>query len=163
MKKWAEKKLKIYTRPEILEKMRSWCAYQERSTRQAILQLKQLGADGDWHEEIIKTLEDEGFINNERFAVQFALGKSKGRGWGAMKIKQRLQAEMGAVPALAAGMAQMDETAALEKLRKALAIKKEALEKKQDPQIKAKLIRFCLGRGFTLEQALEAVKKETSK
>jgi SOS response regulatory protein OraA/RecX len=45
-------------------------------------------------------------------------------------------------------------TRALEKLKKDLSKKRGELERKQDPHVRDKLLRFCLSRGFALEDAL---------
>ena len=74
-----------------LLKMQSWCAYQERCQHDARNKLYELGLWPEAVENIIVKLIEENFINEERFAIQFAKGKFNIKKWGRIKIKQELK------------------------------------------------------------------------
>ena len=58
-----------------LQKLRHYCTYQERSHYEVIQKLWQLSVKKSEHDEIIATLIDEDYLNEERFAIQYAGGK----------------------------------------------------------------------------------------
>jgi regulatory protein len=78
--------------PEIaLNKMRKWCAYQERSQFDARNKLIEFRIETAVRENIISTLIEENFLNEERFAIALARGKLRIKSWGKIKIKAALR------------------------------------------------------------------------
>ena len=82
---------KFLTPLQALERLRKYCAYQERSQQEVRTKLLSLGVRGSDLENIIVRLIEEGFINEERFAIAFAGGKFRMKGWGKNKITQELK------------------------------------------------------------------------
>ena len=79
------------TLPEkAFQKLKHFCGYQERSHAEAKQKLYSLGLFGKDVEELISRLIEEEYLNEERFAVAFASGKSRNNGWGRIKIKHAL-------------------------------------------------------------------------
>src|SRR5687768_6760682 len=74
-----------------LQKIKSWCAYQERSQRETRQKLGTFGLHADDIEGIIAELIQENFLNEERFALAFAGGKFRIKQWGKNKIKAGLK------------------------------------------------------------------------
>jgi regulatory protein len=69
-----------------LQKLKHYCGYQERSHAEVKQKLYSLGLFKKEVEECISSLIEEGYLNEERFAVQFASGKLRIKGWGKQKI-----------------------------------------------------------------------------
>ena len=74
---------KYLTKEQALQKLRQYCGYQERSHAEAQQKLWDLGVHRAEHDEIISTLIEEDYLNEERFAKQFAGGKFRMKDWGA--------------------------------------------------------------------------------
>jgi len=74
-----------------LEKLRKYCAYQERCHQEVRSKLLSIKIYGDELEEIISELIKDNYLNEERFACAFARGKFRMKMWGRNKIKQHLQ------------------------------------------------------------------------
>jgi regulatory protein len=74
-----------------LEKMRQWCAYQERSQYEARRKLQAAGIEPVEAEQMIANLVSENFINEQRFARAFAGGKFRLKQWGRNKIRLELK------------------------------------------------------------------------
>jgi regulatory protein len=74
-----------------LQKLKHFCGYQERSHLEAKQKLYSLGMLKREVEELISRLIEEGYLNEERFATQFASGKSRIKGWGRQKIHYELR------------------------------------------------------------------------
>lgn len=74
-----------------MQKLRQYCAYQERSHTEVVQKLWDLGVWRSEHDAIIAALIEDDYLNEERFAVQFAGGKFRMKGWGRKKILYALK------------------------------------------------------------------------
>ena len=75
----------------IIEKARKYCAYQERCAYDVKMKLINWQINKNDIEDIINTLKNEKFIDNERFAIAFATGKLRNNKWGKNKIYYALK------------------------------------------------------------------------
>jgi len=83
---------RVKTSPEkALQKLRHYCGYQERSHIEVKQKLYSLGFFEKEAEELISRLIEDGYLNEERFAISFASGKSRNNGWGRIKIRHGLE------------------------------------------------------------------------
>lgn len=81
---------KTYTIDEAKQRVEHFCAYQERchkEVRQKLLQMRMIPEAIDL---IVVHLIEHNFLNEERFAQQFALGKFRIKHWGKQRIKREL-------------------------------------------------------------------------
>src|SRR3569623_1691415 len=85
------KKSKIFEEKTALQKAEHYCAYQERSQQEVRDNLYEWGQYPSVVENIISRLIEGNFLNEERFAKAYALGKFRQKGWGRIKIKQGLK------------------------------------------------------------------------
>jgi regulatory protein len=74
-----------------LNRLKHYCGYQERSHSDVKQKLYSFGLPKKEVEELISRLIEEGYLNEERFALQFASGKSRIKGWGKQKIRHELR------------------------------------------------------------------------
>mgnify|MGYP001548641767 FL=1 len=79
------------SREKALQKLKHYCGYQERSHGEVKQKLYTLGLFKNEVDEIISQLIQEGYLNEERFAIQFASGKFRIKGWGKQKIQYGLK------------------------------------------------------------------------
>ena len=84
------KKIRVGKEQAILS-IRHFCAYQERAQQEVRDKLYELGMTMPEVEEIIANLISENFLNEERFAISFAGGHFRIKGWGKLNIKMALQ------------------------------------------------------------------------
>ena len=127
-----------------LQKLQSFCGYQERSLSEVTTKLKDLGIFGDTQEAIIEKLKADNFLNEERFALAYARGKFRIKSWG--KVRIRLELHMRKVPdsLIKKAMKEIDtEGGYLETLEKLLRYK--LIETKGDRE---KAANYALRRGF---------------
>ena len=80
------------TPEQYTEKARKYCAYRERCSSEVIDRLRQMGAGDAVRHQVIKRLQEEGFIDDERFAGLYARGKFQNNQWGKIKIRAGLLA-----------------------------------------------------------------------
>jgi regulatory protein len=82
---------KQLTKEQAVQKLKQYCGYQERSHYEVKQKLYDLGVWKKEHDEIIATLIEEDYLNEERFAIAFAGGKWRIKQWGRIKIKYELK------------------------------------------------------------------------
>jgi regulatory protein len=76
---------------QAFEKAKYYCAYQERCHSEVKDKLYSLGLYQNQVEELISRLIEENYLNEERFAVQFAGGKFRMKHWGRVKISYEMK------------------------------------------------------------------------
>ncbi|MGB3616962.1 MAG: regulatory protein RecX [Catalinimonas sp.] len=130
-------------------KAAKFCAYQERSRREVLDKLRDLGLTPDESATVLERLESENFVNEERFVSAYVGGKFRMKRWGRTKIRQGLRAHGVSDAAVRAGLGELsddDYRAALDKLatQKAATLSPdlEPLKRKQ------KLVTYLMGRGY---------------
>ena len=82
---------KSLTREQALQKLKHYCAYQERCHKEVRDKLYQLGVWKKDQDEIIASLIEEKYLDEERFAIAYAGGKFRIKGWGKVRIRYALQ------------------------------------------------------------------------
>lgn len=132
----------------ILEKLKKYCAYQERSHKEVRYKIISYEVYGDDLEEIIMTLVQENFLNEERYARAIARGKFNIKGWGRNKILQHLKYNQVSSYCIKKAMTEIDETLYRETLTKILT--KYARTKKFINQYdkKNKLYKHGISKGY---------------
>ncbi len=73
-----------------LDKMRRYCAYQERCQSEVIQKMRELKIDREWQDDIIISLIEEQYLNEERYTRAIVNGKFSIKSWGKIKIRQFL-------------------------------------------------------------------------
>ncbi len=82
---------KIIGVEQAMQKLRHYCAYQERSHFEVREKLYSLGLRKQDVELCIATLIEEDYLNESRFAIAFAGGKFRVNKWGKVKIRQAMK------------------------------------------------------------------------
>lgn len=86
----TEKQIKL-TPNQAMLKAAGFCAYQERSHKEVLERLSEWGIWGVDAQEILLTLIEQNYVNEERFAIAFAGGKFRVKQWGRIKIRLALK------------------------------------------------------------------------
>jgi regulatory protein len=79
------------TKEQALPKIKLYCAYQERCHKEVKEKLYSLGLYKKDVEQLISQMIEENYLNEERFAIQYAGGKFRMNKWGRVKIKYALR------------------------------------------------------------------------
>jgi regulatory protein len=154
---------KYLTKEQALQKLRQYCAYQERSHFEVKQKLWDLGVRSAEHDEIISSLIEDDYLNEERFAKQFAGGKFRMKEWGRKKIYYALKEKQVSDYNIKKALKEIDEGVYL-KILNELAEKKYALLKGEQYLVrKKKTIDFLLQRGFEQELVSRAVEEAAQK
>lgn len=82
-----------YTVTEAKKKLENYCAYQERCHKEVQQKLKDMHMIPEAIDVVIAHLLEHNFLNEERFAKTFVMGKFKIKKWGrrrlALELKQK--------------------------------------------------------------------------
>ncbi|MFM1929773.1 MAG: hypothetical protein RL387_1101 [Bacteroidota bacterium] len=128
--------------------IRRFCAYQERAQQEVRDKLYEYGMTKDEVEEILSDLISENFLNEERFAFQFAGGHFRIKGWGKVKISHALKQKRVSPYNIKKALQSIDLDA-YDKTLNALALKKwNSLKGERGLSKMAKTQAFLYQRGF---------------
>lgn len=148
---------KFLTKEEALQKLRQYCAYQERSHYEVQQKLYDLGIRKQDHDEIISTLIEEDYLNEERFAKAFAGGKFRMKDWGRKKIYHALKGKRVSEYSIKQAMKEIDDEAYKQNLKELIEEKYESLKDEQYLVRKKKTIDYMLQKGYELDLVTRAI------
>jgi regulatory protein len=146
----------------IQRKAKDYCAYQERSHMEIIQKLYSFGLYKADVEAVVAWLIEENYLNEERFAIQFAGGKFRIKKWGRIKIIQALKLRKISAYNINKAISHLDEVAYLKTLQ-SLTNKKWHTLKTGTPAIrKIKTMTYLLQKGYERSLIIQALNKLTS-
>ncbi|HEU4471897.1 MAG TPA: regulatory protein RecX [Flavisolibacter sp.] len=142
---------KYLTKEQALQKVRQYCAYQERSHYEVQQKLWELGVRKVEHDEIISTLIEEDYLNEERFAIQYAGGKFRMKEWGRKKIYYGLKEKKVSEYNIRKAMKEIDEESYMKTLRHVAEKKYDSLKGEQYLVRQKKTADYLMQKGFEPE------------
>ena len=148
---------KILTKEQALQKLRQYCAYQERSHSEVQQKLYELGIRKQDHDEILSTLIEEDYLNEERFAKAFAGGKFRMKDWGRKKIFYALKEKRVSEYSIKQAMKEIDEEDYWKNLKELVEEKYGTLKDEQHLVRKKKTIDYMLQKGYEFDLVTNAV------
>lgn len=142
---------KQLTKEQALQKLKHYCAYQERSHSEVKEKLYSLGVWKKDHDGIIAALIEENYLNEERFAMAFAGGKWRMKQWGRVKIKYELRQKQVSDYCIKKALKQIDKDEYLRVLKELASDKYAALKNEQYLVRKKKTMDYLINKGFEME------------
>ena len=82
---------KKFSKEQALPKIKQYCAYQERCHSEVKEKLYSFGLYKKDVDQLMAHLIEENYLNEERFAIQYAGGKFRMKIWGKVKLKLALR------------------------------------------------------------------------
>ena len=145
------------TKEQALQKLKHYCAYQERCHSEVKEKLYNLGVWKKDHDEIIAALIEENYLNEERFAIAYAGGKFRVKQWGRVKIRYELKQKQVSEYSIKKALKQIDDEEYLSVLNKLAKEKYAALKGEQYLVRKKKTMDYLLAKGFETDLVRKAV------
>ena len=139
---------KRLTKDDALKKIKSYCSYQERSHKEVKDKLYSYGLYKVETEEIISILIEENYLNEERFAKQFAGGKFRMKQWGRKKIIYELQQKQVNKVNIKTGLKEIDEEQYLSVIKKLAEKKWKELSGQHYLTRQAKTTSYLMQKGY---------------
>ncbi|MDD4385854.1 MAG: regulatory protein RecX [Bacteroidales bacterium] len=133
------------------------CSQREKCVSEIKLKLTQWGISEDDSSTIIKSLQKDDFINESRYALTFAHDKARFNKWGPRKIEMSLRAKRIGDDKIQDALSEVEQFTNSETLNDMLNKKAKTLKYKDLYDLKNKLIRFAISRGFDYGKVLEVI------
>jgi regulatory protein len=139
------------TKEQALQKVKYYCAYQERCHSEVKQKLYSFGLYKKDVEEILANLIEENYLNEERFAIQFAGGRFRMKQWGKVKIKYELKQKQVSDYCIKKALASIDEKDYIKTVQKLFLQKLKTLKSEKNIFTrKRKLQDYLLQKGFEI-------------
>jgi regulatory protein len=136
------------TPSQALLKAANYCAYQERCHSEVLKKLSEWGIWGIDAQEILLTLIEQNYLNEERFAIAFAGGKFRVKHWGKVKIKLELKQRDISEYCLNKALNEISDQDYLHTLNEQIDKKWAETKDKNLLSKRAKVARYVIGKGF---------------
>jgi regulatory protein len=144
--------------PELISKLESYCAYQERCEFEIRNKLVSLAAEDKQINEVLTHLNKSNFFDQKRFVESFAIGKLRSNKWGRLKIKAALIQKKVSREHIAHGLSEIDDNEYYSILN-ALVKRKmnELVNEKDEWTKKQKVLRFLTSKGFEYDEIVSSM------
>ena len=136
------------TQNEALEKMKKYCAYQERCQSEVRQKLYDFELHNNDIENILCSLIEQNFINEERFAKNFVRGKFRQKKWGKIKIKQHLKQKQISDYCIKTGLEEIGTEDYLTTLDLIISRKEKLISEENNFIKKQKIAKYAINKGF---------------
>lgn len=151
-----------YTVRQAFVKMASFCAYQERCHQEVREKLQTFQLSTDEQDEVMSLLITENFLNEQRFAIAFAGGKFRVKGWGKTKIRYELQQRKISISCIQKALNEIDADDYYNKLQELATEKIEELKikvTKMSAKDKSKVYQYLLSKGYESDLISEVLRE----
>jgi len=147
---------------QALQKARHYCGYQERCHSEAQEKLYSFGLRKQQVEAALATLIEEGYLNEERFAIQYAGGHFRLKQWGKVRIRYQLKQKHVSDYCIKKALAAIDEEEYSQTLARLAEQKWESLKEEENVLTrKQKLQSFLQQKGYEID-LIKAVAEKTN-
>lgn len=131
-----------------LSKAMDQCSRREFCSNDIRIKLQLWGIGNNDSEKIISILISDNFINELRFATAFVRDKFKYNKWGKVKIAAHLRTKNIPSDIIRTSLDSIDNETYTEMLKSLIANHKRSVKAKNQYDLKAKLLRYGLSKGF---------------
>lgn len=145
------------TPEQAFAKIKHFCAYQERSHTDVKEKLYSFGLRKTDVETLLSRLIEENYLNEERFARQFAGGKFRMKKWGRVKISYELKQKRVSPYNIRKAMEEIEESDYQATLEKLVRQRWQALKNEQYINRQAKTRNYLLGKGYEANLVAAAI------
>ena len=156
---YEKKQKKEISAQSALSKVMFICSRQEKCCFDIRKKLRDWNLSYDDQDEIIQTLIEEKFLNEERYTNFYVRDKFRFNKWGKIKISHHLKQKQIPDNLIKNALEQINEKDYKESLGDILSHKIKSIKEDDPYQLRAKLYRFAQGRGFESHLALNFIDK----
>ena len=151
--------MKPTTEQEALLRLSALCAQGEHCQHEMLEKMRRWGLDDEAQARIMERLVAERYVDDERFARAFVNDKIRYQKWGRRKIEQALWQKRIADDVRQRVLDAVDDGEYLAVLQPLLRQKRRSLTAASPYELDMKLVRFALGRGFTMNIIRQCVEE----
>ena len=132
------------------------CARAEKCSGDALRLMRRWGVSESDARKVLERLLRERFIDDGRYAAAFVRDKMRFSGWGERKIRMALRTKGVATQHIDAALGELESVDNSRRLEEMLRKKAAKTSARDLYDLKGKLVRFGMSRGFELEDVLAA-------
>ena len=149
-----------FSKEQALPKIKQYCTYQERCHAEVKEKLYSFGLYKKKDvEQLMSQLIEENYLNEERFAIQYAGGKFRMNQWGRIKIKYALRQKQVSEYSIKKGLKEINESDYKKTLQKLAEQKLKTLKNESNVFSKRKKLQdYLLQKGYETDLILEEIK-----
>lgn len=147
------------TTDEALAKAEAYCSVAEHCKDEVLRKLEQWGAPVDSFEPIIRHLEKENYLDEQRYAIAFARDKYRFNQWGKVKISQALKLKHVPSKCISVALQEIDEEEYESILASLLRKKSLSIKANNAYERNGKLVRFAVGHGYGMEEVFRCMQR----
>ncbi|MBO5823570.1 MAG: RecX family transcriptional regulator [Prevotella sp.] len=136
---------------EALLRLTSLCSTAEHCSHEMLEKMRRWEIDEDTQARIMEYLVKEKYIDDERYARFFAKDKIRYNKWGRRKVEQAMWQKHIDTDIQQRVLDEIDDDEYLLILRPLLKSKRRTVKAANNYEMNMKLIRFAMGRGFTMD------------
>ncbi|MCL1938488.1 MAG: RecX family transcriptional regulator [Candidatus Azobacteroides sp.] len=150
--------MKIVSYEQALFRLAAYCSRGERCIFDVCQKMRQWEIAEEDQKKIVQRLQDEKFLDENRFCRAYVNDKWKCSHWGIRKIAAGLKRKQIPAALIREALSGIDAEENREQLYQLLAAKRKTVKGESEYEIRQKLIRFALGRGFAWNDIEAAMK-----
>lgn len=144
---------------EAWQKIKHYCAYQERCHYDAREKLFTFGLSKTHVDTLVSRLIEEDFLNEARFARQFAGGHFRTKKWGKVKISYALKQKRVSQVNIKSALKEIDDSNYQAVLIRLAQSKWKLLKNEQYLNRLSKTTQYLLGKGYESSLIQEAIQQ----
>lgn len=149
--------VKVLDKKSARLKAEHYCAYQERSQQEVRNKLYEYGLKSYEVEEVISELIQDNFLNEDRFATAYALGKFRLKKWGRIKIKMGLKSKQVSDKLIVKALKNLNGDDYFGTLCEVLTKKAPQIKETDPYKRRYKLVQYALMRGYENDLIFDAL------
>lgn len=139
------------TEQEAYLRLAALCAQAEHCEYEMQEKMRRWEIADDAQARVMQRLITERYVDDERFARAFANDKVKYNKWGRRKVEQAMWLKHIAEDIRQRVLDSIDDEEYIAILRPLLQQKRRSIKARNDYELRQKLIKFAIGRGFTMD------------
>ena len=147
------------TPEQALASLMRLCARAEKCSGDALRLMRRWGLSDADARGVLARLEKERFVDDSRYAEAYVREKMRFSGWGVHKIRAALRAKSVAPDIIAKALDQLTPEGNTARLAEMIRKKAAKTSYKNAYDLKTKLVRFGMSRGFDLDDVLSAIEE----
>ena len=153
--------IKKLSKEQALPQVKQFCVYRERCHSEVKEKLYSLGLYKNDVEQLMAQLIEENYLNEERFAKQYAGGKFRMNQWGRIKIKYALRQKQVSDYSIKKGLKEIIVTDYKKTLQKLAEQKSKSLKNESNVFSKRKKLQdYLLQKGYEGELVREVISRK---
>jgi len=141
---------------QALRRLAAYCSRAERCVWDVRRKMDAWEVPPEQQDSIVQQLRKEKFLDEERYCKAFVNDKAKYNRWGINKIRFELGKKQISESLIREALKNLDSEENREQLRELIDRKKKSIKGKNEWDIRQKLLRFAVGKGFS-QQDIESV------